>query len=179
MVRKLNKETGELEEMETPPKLFWKTPFNHDTNAESDRVALTCHDESLARQEFVEESDINVMLERFQRTGQLPPMALPEHFIDISDKLTYKEIEERLAEANAVFYNLPPDIRYASSNSPALWSDQVMKALAKGDGDRLVELGLARDEKLAAKAPPRPEPANPPGGATPAPPDPKGAASGS
>lgn len=141
--------TGEVIEREALP--IWKTPNNHDTNLVSDLTALYCADPSLTKQEFKDDTDINFILERFARSGEQPPPVLPEHFMDLTTKLTYQDVEQRLADANKIFYELPAAIREESLNSPARWADQVTKAIAKGDGDRLVELGLAAEELKAAK----------------------------
>lgn len=147
--------TGDLVERDFPQ---FKTPFNHDTNFESDRTALYCKDESLTKQEFAHETDINVILERFTRTGEPPPMPVPEDFIDTTHRATFLQISQELADANALFYKLPARIRNACANNVGLWADQVVQATARGDGDRLNELGLALTEKQAARLPPQPEP---------------------
>lgn len=129
----------------------FKTPYNHDTNFESDRTALYCKDPSLTKQEFVEEADINNILKRFLKTGEPPPMALPEHFVDTTTKLDMFEMQSRLAEANEMFYRLPADKRAAQQNDPARWADAVIQAATKGDGDALDELGIdTRAERAAA-----------------------------
>lgn len=142
-----------------PRKVFWKTPNNHDTNAESDASALHCYDTSLTKQEFKDEADINKIMERFLQTGQVNNLVLPEHFQDITGKLTYEQISQRLADANQTFYKLDASIRDEFGNSPAKWADQVMKRLAKGDQEGLAEIGVeATISKLQ-------EPTTPPGGA--------------
>lgn len=52
-----------------PP--FWKTPHNHDRDAESARYALTCNDKSKTQQQFAKDADINVILAKFMQTGEL------------------------------------------------------------------------------------------------------------
>lgn len=49
---------------------FFKTPYNHDTNAESDASGLECKDPSLAQQHFKDECDINVLFARYLETGE-------------------------------------------------------------------------------------------------------------
>lgn len=137
----------------------WKTPYNHDTNWESDRTALYCKDASLTKQEFVEDSDINVILERFTKTGEPPPTVLPEDFADMTTKRTYLDIQEQLAAANRLFYEQPAEIRNAAQNNVAIWADQVMRAMQNRDGDRLNQLGVALEERDQAK--PKAAPAAP------------------
>lgn len=142
--------------------LLWKTPYNHDTNAESDRVALTCEDPSRTQQQFKESTDINWILATYAQREETPPLALPEHFADLSEgRMTYLEMQERQAEARASFYVLPPQIRADHLNNPALWADQVVQATDRGDWRKLQELGLDAKEPL--------QPAPTPSGDTPAP----------
>lgn len=185
---KLDTETGELHPIaDTPPSVFWKTPWNHDTNMESERTGLTCADPSLTKQEFVEEADINVILNRFMRTGEPPPMALPEHFIDMTHRPTYFEIQERLATASAMFYELPPKLRAEYQNEPAQWADAVSLAAARDDLEGLRALGIDAREKpqeppkgtppvpelQPAPAAPKAAPASDKGGDAPKPPSDK------
>ncbi|QCQ84641.1 internal scaffolding protein [Blackfly microvirus SF02] len=139
---------GEIQYKDIPQ---WKTPNNHDTNFESDRTALYCNDISLTQQQFKEEADINNIINKFLQGGMPPPPVLPEHFADLSEKLTYLDVETKLAEANAIFYGLPAEIRSESNNSPSIWADKVSKAVEKRDGDKLNELGVALPERIAAE----------------------------
>lgn len=130
---------GELRENITPP---WKTPNNHDTNFESDRTATYITEPSLTKQEFKEDSDINVILDRFIKTNAPPPMALPEHFGDLTTRLTYYDAANAMAEANQLFYTLPPGQRAIYLNDPNRWADAIMVALEKGDTDTLIANGI-------------------------------------
>lgn len=155
---------GETVEKDMPQ---WKTPWNHDTNFESDRTALYCNDRTLTKQEFKDETDINNIINRFLKTGEPPAMAIPEHFVDATTQLTYLEMQERLAEANANFYQLPPNIRAEYLNSPERWADAAMKALEQADGERLRKMGI--DINFQQQKPPEPqqkppEPSTPTGG---------------
>lgn len=172
MKTKFTMPDGEIIEKDFPQ---WKTPYNHDRDFESERTALYCNDPSLTKQEFKEETDINVILKRFTRTGELPPMPVPEDFIDITARANYFEMQQRIANANAIFYQLDPEIRAQHLNSPAKWADQVVAAVAAGDGDRLNELGVAIEDRKAAKPLTETPPATKsPEGGTPAPSGDKG-----
>lgn len=170
MKQKFTMPTGEIVEKDFP---IFKTPFNHDTNFESDRTGTLCREESMTKQEFRDEVDINTIINRFLKTGEPPPMPLPEHFVDITSRLSFKEISEELAAANAAFYKLPARIREQSNNSPSTWADNVAKAIRKRDGEALQELGLSID----VRAPEEPDQPATPSGGTPAPEPQKGAPS--
>lgn len=136
----VDEETGEV--LAEPATIFWKTPYNHDTMKESDRTALTCNDVSLTKQEFVEESDMNVIIDRLLRGADAPPPVLPEHFGDMTTKTSYFDMQTKLAEANETFYGLPAKKREEFGNNAAVWADAVVTALNAGNRDALVAMGL-------------------------------------
>lgn len=178
-MRKLGKhlvdeETGEILATSTSPTAeevvpiynavkgapYFKTPWNHDTDAESLRTATTCSDPSLTKQEFKDETDINVILDRFMKTKELPPMALPEHFLDLSGRKTYFEMASQVAEANEKFYLLDADTRAQFQNDPTKWADAVVSATEHGDRKALREMGIdVPDEPAEPRDPPTGTPA--------------------
>lgn len=162
MKQKYTMPDGEIVEKDMPA---WKTPYNHDTNFESDRTALYCADPSLTKQEFKEDCDINVIIERFIKTGQPPPITLPEHFGDLTTRLTYFEAATAMAEANKLFYLLPAAKRAEHLNDPNRWADTVMVALEKGDTETLIANGIEVERRAAEGG----DPGNPLSGGTPAP----------
>lgn len=160
MKQKFVMPTGDIVEKDMPA---FKTPYNHDTNFESERTALYCDDPSLTKQEFVEDADINNILNRFLKNGEPPPMVVPEDFLDISDRSTYFDFASATAEANARFYTLNAKTRAEFLNDPARWADEVIRATNEGDRDRLAEIGIAVNEKA-----PEPKAGDPPAGGSPA-----------
>ena len=50
---------------------FMRTPYNYDTDEVSVDSGLVCPEPTLAQQQFKDEADINLILERFGRTGEL------------------------------------------------------------------------------------------------------------
>lgn len=119
----------------------WKTPYNHNTNAESDRTGTLFTDESLTDQSFKEEADINTIMERYGK-GAIPNVVLPEHFGDAFAIPTLLEARTRIAENNATFYNLPPKIREEFLNDPARWEERVINDVATGNLDDLERMGI-------------------------------------
>lgn len=159
--------TGEIVEKDMP---IWKTPWNHDTNFESDRTATFTPEPSLTKQEFVEEQDINVILDRLARGGEQPLIVLPEHFMDLTGRTDYFTMASRIAETNRLFYTLDAGTRSEFLNDPARWADAVVTATEQGDADTLEALGIElTEERAAAIARKPPEKAeagtSPPGGA--------------
>lgn len=182
MKQKFTMPSGEKVEHEMP---VWKTPYNHNTDFESERTALYCADDSLTKQEFVEDSDINVIMKRLLiNQNYQDHVADLTAFQDISERPTYFDMQTRLAEINAEFYQLDAGIRSQHSNDPARWADQVVKAVEARDADRIEELGipLTQERKQAmeraekAQAGRSGETAGTPAAETKAPPEaPKGA----
>lgn len=148
MKQKFTMPDGELIEKEMP---MWKTPYNHDRDFESDRTGTYCADPSLTKQEFKDETDINVILERFMKTGEPPPVTLPEHFIDATEKKTWREMAEIQAEMSAKFYTLPPALRFEFLNDPNQWADAVVTALDNNDKQRLEAFGIELAKPEEAK----------------------------
>lgn len=136
----VDEETGEV--LAEPAPIFFKTPYNHDTMAESNRTALRCEDPSLTKQEFKDESDMNVIIERLLRGADLATPVLPEHFGDMTGRKTYFQMQTQIAEANETFYALPAKTREKFSNNAAIWADAVVAAVEAGNRDALIEMGL-------------------------------------
>lgn len=126
----LDRETGEIVAIQ------WKTPFNHDTSAESERTGLTCTDPSLAQQHQEHEANINTIVKNFGVTGMLPQIPLPpslEEFGEIFDFQTAMNIQ---AEAKASFMMLPANVREAFYNDPHNFVSEVDRMLTETDQDK-------------------------------------------
>lgn len=123
---------------------------------------LRCGDPSLAQQQFKDEVDINVLLERFKVTGRMPEsIQLPSYgdFTQVSD---YRSALQAVTQARDSFMELPASVRAEFGNSPQRFLEFVSdeKNLPK-----MREMGLANAAKqVAAQAagggtPPEPAPA--------------------
>jgi phage internal scaffolding protein len=107
-------------------------------------------EESMVQQHLAEETDINVIMKRYQRTGELrhvTPMA--GEYGDFSDVPDYKSAMERIMAADALFMELPAAVRDRFGNDPAQF---IEFATDKSNLDELRKLGLAPE------APGAPEP---------------------
>lgn len=160
MKQKFLMPTGDTIEKEMP---LWKTPWNHDRDFESERTATFTPEDSLTKQEFKEEVDINVLLDRFLKTGQPPPIVMPEDFADLTGRTSYFDMASRTAEVNELFYLLPAKERAEHLNDPARWADAVVLAYEHGNVAALNKLGIAATEK-----PQEPKTPDPLGSGTPA-----------
>lgn len=140
-----------------PP--FFKTPWNHDRDAESASTGLLCLDASKTQQQFAKDADINVILAKFLNTGELPTTGPPTYgetqdFTDLQDQIVTR------AQVDAAWEALPAAVRNILKD-PKTFADYVDHCVKTGDIDPLRELGLAPPSTAA-------EPKTDPGG-TPAP----------
>lgn len=101
----------------------FQTAFNREPAAQA---GVTFVDASLTHQEFKDESDINVLLARFEKNGSFynplnPPggeRRMPE-FIDCTSVPEFLEAQKLVADANAQFMTLPARVRDLCNNNPA------------------------------------------------------------
>lgn len=117
------------------------------------RVQVKFDDEvSMTRQEFADESDINIIMQRYEKTGVMPTMNAnrePQYF-DVTDMPTdFREAMDYMIAAEDAFMSLPATVRRDMGNDPANFVEFASKPenLAK-----MREWGLA---------PPAQEPAEP------------------
>lgn len=73
---------------------------------------------SLAQQSFKDDADINVLLERFKVTGQLPQGVRVPTFGDFNGVSDYRSALDAINLARDSFMSMPPDVRARFSNDP-------------------------------------------------------------
>lgn len=79
---------------------------------------LECLDPSLTQQSFKDDADINVLLERFKVTGQLPQGVVLPSYGDFSGVSDYRTAKSALLKAEHAFMDLPANIRSRFKNDP-------------------------------------------------------------
>lgn len=120
--------------------IFIRAPYAYDEKSVSDDTAIVVEGETLAQQQFAEECDINTIVNRFLKTGELPTFdarAQFGDFIDMPD--SYQEALEAVRNAQKAFSELPSSIRARFYNDPAqllLWLSDPKNV------DEAVKLGL-------------------------------------
>lgn len=120
-----------------PP--FLRTPYNYDRDVASDEAGLVCPEPTLAQQQFRDEADINTIMERFGRTGEvIVPVKAPEYG-DFTEVFDYHTAMNKLIEAQDAFDAFPARIRSRFDNDAGKFVDFVMD-----DNNRLEaeQLGL-------------------------------------
>lgn len=135
-----------------PHAVFVRSAYNYDKDAASEETALRCEDPTRAKQEFKDECDINVIVERFGLTGEMPQDVRMPFNADFDGILSYQEALNQLIAADEAFYAFPAEIRDRFQNNPARFVDFVSdpKNIAQAH-----EWGLTRaDFKLPEEGPP-------------------------
>lgn len=121
--------------------MFIRTPYNYDTDEVSNETGLVCPEPTMAQQQFRDEADINTIMERFGRTGEIvAPVRLPQYgdFTGVSD---YQTALNAVIEAQASFDSLPANLRARFQNDPA---EFVEFCLDDKNRDEAVRLGLVQ-----------------------------------
>ena len=99
--------------------VFLRTQYNYDHNAASNASGLVCEEPTRAQQHHKDECDINVILERFGKTGQMPVNAISGTYGDFSGVHDYHTALNQLIAADNEFAALPAHIRSRFANEPA------------------------------------------------------------
>lgn len=115
------------------------------------RLTKEFHLPSRVRSEFVEDCDINVILDRFTKTGVLEHQAKYAgrygDFLDAPQSL--QEAKNQVRAAEEMFMTLPAKVREAYQNSPQVFLEAVDDA-EQGDAlaqDKLKALGVLSPKK--------------------------------
>lgn len=119
--------------------IFIRTPYNYDTDEVSNETGLTCPEPTMAQQQFRDEADINTIMERFGRTGELiAPVRMPEYgdFSGIND---YHTAMNAVIDAQASFDALPAKIRSRFDNDPGKF---VEFCLDENNREEAINIGL-------------------------------------
>lgn len=120
-------------------KPFVRDPYNYDKDEVSNETGLKCEDPSLAQQHMKDECDINVIVERFGVTGQLPVTTLEPTYGDFSGVSDYQDALIKLQQTNADFMALPAAIRARFDNDPY---ELVNFLASEANREEAIQLGL-------------------------------------
>lgn len=103
-----------------------RSSFNLDREANSLQAGLAIpdnEDEQLTQQQFKDETDINVLLQRFAITGQMPQGVRMPTYGDFTDVGNFQEALEALAGAQDAFMQMPAEVRDRFANDPGRFVD--------------------------------------------------------
>lgn len=124
---------------------FVRNPYNYDMAAVSQETGLKCEDPSLAQQHMKDECDINVIVERFGVTGQLPVMPLEPSYGDFSGVNDYHSALNAIRASEEAFMALPAKIRAKFDHDPNALLEFLQNETNR---DEAIELGLIDGEPL-------------------------------
>jgi len=107
------------------------------------RYTITFPENSpVTKQSFKDECDINLLMSRYQNTGQLPNLnEKPPQYLDASG-MEFQSAMEFVAGAQTMFQELPSSIRNRFKNDPAEFLDFVSN---ENNRPELAQMGLLRD----------------------------------
>lgn len=93
-----------------------RTAYNYDRDEVSKNTALVCDDETLAQQNFKDETDLNIMIRKY---GVLPVNEVNWKEFDATViPKDYQALQNMLLEADKAFMELPAEVRKAVDNDP-------------------------------------------------------------
>lgn len=125
---------------------FVRNPYNYDMALVSQETGLVCEDPSLAQQHMKDECDINVIVERFGVTGQLPVRAIEPTYGDFSGVSDYHTALNKIKAADEAFMALPAKLRAKFDHDPNALLNFLQN---EQNRDEAIELGLIDGEPVA------------------------------
>lgn len=142
-----------------------RTGMDLDFDARSLETGLECKDPSLAVQSAKEETDINVIVERFGVTGVAPQNIRPPTFEDYGDTVfDFRTAVEAVAMAQDTFMMLDAKIRARFENDPQLFLEFCTATTGEGEAMKfrneaeMRQMGLLKPvTPAAAPVPPAPD----------------------
>lgn len=127
----------------TLPKL--KMSYDDHTIA-SDATSLECKDRSLTQQHQAEETDINVIVNRYMRTGEMPQRQLPPMQGDFTEAPDMQKAMDLVVAARVAFMEQPAEIRAKFQNNPV---EFVTFCSNEANRDEMRKMGLWSPEAAA------------------------------
>lgn len=144
-------ETGEITAKTTIP--FLRTIYNYDRDQASLETGTACLEETLTQQQFKDECDINVILEKFNVTGEVPQNVRQPLSADFIETFDYQSAQNAILEAQAAFMEMPAKVRAEFDNDPGKFIAFFEK---EENIERAISLGLAeRKETVPIVTPPQ------------------------
>lgn len=104
-------------------KPFVRSPYNYDRDEASKAAGLRIpeDEEDMTQQHFKDETDINVIMDRFGVTGELPNNIRMPQFSDFIETEDYQTSMNAVRQAAESFMKLDPKVRERFGNNPQLF----------------------------------------------------------
>lgn len=119
--------------------MFVRGQYNYSGDDVSKATGIEFLDPSLTKESQAEDADINVIVSKYVRTGQLPDLSRRPEFGDFTGISDYRTALHAVQEAQELFSQLPAAFRLEFGNDPAAF----LEYMEKGGDERLVKYGLA------------------------------------
>jgi phage internal scaffolding protein len=140
-------------------KVFVRNPYNYDMALVSEETGLACKDPSLAQQHMKDECDINVIVERFGVTGQLPQAPVSPQYGDYSGVTDYHSALNAINATMDDFMALPAKLRVRFDHDPVKLLEFIeneanrSEAISLGliDGQLTIEPVVSSETPIAAE----------------------------
>lgn len=123
-----------------------------------ERVRTEVGSEVLTKQSFADDTDINNIMRKYEKTGILPDLSQKQYdFMDVSSGFDYHECANRIHEVDGIFMALPAQIRSQFDNDAGQFLNFIADPLNK---ETMALMGLS--EAKAVVIPPIEPPIVPP-----------------
>lgn len=110
------------------------------------RVSTHIDNESMTKQSFKQECDINHLLRNYQKTGLIEHVArFNGDYSDLTDVPTYHDAMNKIISADEAFSLLPSEIRNKFKNNP---SEFLAFVSDESNRDEMIKLGLIQEPIL-------------------------------
>jgi phage internal scaffolding protein len=108
---------------------------------ESELTGTLCEEKTLTQQQFKDEADINNIIDRFVKTGDLPQVSTLPTFQNFEGIFDYHTAQNALIEAEKAFMTLPAKIRDSFDNDP----QQLIEFISdESNREAAIELGIVQ-----------------------------------
>lgn len=132
-------------------KIELRTPYNMDLKQNSDETGTECEVETRTQIHMQDETDINLIMERYGMTGELPQNVRPVLMEEFEGVFDYQTAMNTLVEADRAFMQMPAGTRARFGNNP----QNFLEFLAKEENrDEAVKMGLVMPRPKVEEKPP-------------------------
>lgn len=128
---------------------------HYDFAVRSAEAGLVCDDPSLTVQSQMEDSDINVIVARFNLTGRMPDNMRVPDYVDYDGVFDFHSAQMAILRGQNEFMMMPADVRKEFDNDPQKFLEFCS---LEENIPRMRELGLAIPAPISDNTP---NPANP------------------
>ncbi len=125
-----------------------KSPIPRNAYSPRQSVVSPCG-ENAAQQQFKEDCDVNIIMQRFQKTGAIDHVSKHQPEYGFASPTDYHESMNIVTSAQSMFNDLPSKLRNEFHNNPQALLEFVQDPK---NADRAAELGLQLSDDAAAKA---------------------------